>query len=73
MLFTKVDIVLPLFYLKIINNMMILPPIIIKVLLSKFFTDSMRFETFESISVPVFVVGDVPVFVKGSPIPGSAV
>ena len=42
---------------------MILPPIIIKVVVSKFFTESIRFETFEPISVPVFVEGDVTVFV----------
>ena len=41
----------PLFYLKIINNMMILPPIINKVVASKFFTESIRFETFVVISV----------------------
>ena len=64
-----------------INNMMILPPIIIKVVASKFFTESIRFETFEAISVLVFVEGDVTVFVvavfvvvvRGSSIPGSAV
>ena len=72
----------PLFYLKIINSIMILPPIIISVVVSKFFTESIRFETFEVISVLVFVEGDVTVFVvvvvvvvvvKGSSIPGSAV
>ena len=36
--------------------MMILPPIIIKVVASKFFTESIRFETFEVISVVIFVV-----------------
>ena len=41
------------FYLKIINNMTILPPIIISVVASKFFTDSIRFETFVVISVVV--------------------
>ena len=41
------------FYLKIINNMMILPPIIIKVVGSKFFIDSIGFEAF----VVIFVVG----------------
>ena len=46
---------------------------------SKFFTESIRFETFEVISVLVFVEGNVTVFVvfvvvvKGSSIPGSAV
>ena len=58
--------------------MMILPPIIIKVVASKFFTESIRFETFEVISVLVFVEGDVTVFVavvvvRGSSIPGSVV
>ena len=33
-----------------INNMMILPPIITKVIVSKFFSESIRFETFELIS-----------------------
>ena len=63
------------FYLKIINSMMILPPIIIKVVVSKFFTESMRFETFEVISVPTFVVVFVVVVVvvRGLSIPGSAV
>ena len=36
--------------------MMILPPIIISVVVSKFFTESIRFETFDVISVVVFVV-----------------
>ena len=66
----------PLFYLKIINNMIILPPIIISVVVSKFFTESIRFETFEVISIPTFVEGGVTVFVvvvRGSSIPGSAV
>ena len=59
----------PLFYLKIINNMMILPPIIIRVVGSKFFIESIRLETFELMSVLVFVV----VVVKGLSMPGSAV
>jgi len=64
------------FYLKIINNIMILPPIIIKVVLSKFFTESIRFETFVVISIvglgsDVWVV--VGVVVRGSSIPGRAV
>ena len=64
------------FYLKIINNMMILPPIIIKVVASKFFTESIRFETFVVISIvglgsDVWVV--VWVVVGGSSIPGRAV
>ena len=74
MLSTKVDIVLPMvydnvfgiytpFYLKIINNIMILPPIIISVVVSKFFIESIRFETFEVIFPPTFVEGDVTVFV----------
>ena len=64
-----------MFCLKIINNMMILPPIIISVATSKFFTESIRFETFELIEgdVTVFVVVFVVVVVKGSSIPGSAV
>ena len=63
-----------MFYLKIINNMMILPPIIIKVVASKFFTESIMFETFDVISVVVFVVVLVVVdVVRGSSIPGSAV
>ena len=54
--------------------MMILPPIIIKVVASKFFTESIRFETFEVISVVVlFPGGSVVVVVRGSSIPGSAV
>jgi len=59
--------------------MMILPPIIISVVVSKFFTDSIRFETFEVISVVglvivVFVVVFVVVVVvRGSSMPGSAV
>ena len=59
--------------------MMILPPIIISVVTSKFFTESIRFETFEVISVVVSVVVFVVVFVvvwfvvRGSSIPGSAV
>ena len=82
MLSTKVENVLPMvydnvfgiyipFYLKIINNMMILPPIIIKVVTSKFFTEPIRFETFV-----VFVVGlglDVWVVDRGSSIPERAV
>ena len=56
------------FYLKIINNMMMLPPIIISVVTSKFFTESIRFETFDVISVVVFVV-----VVRDSSIPGRAV
>ena len=65
------------FYLKIINNMRILPPIIIKEVASKFFIDSIRFETFELISVVVFVVVFVVVVVvvvvRDSSIHGSAV
>jgi len=62
------------FYLKIINNTMILPPIIIKVVASKFFAESIRFETFVVISVVVFVVVSVVVVVvRGLSIPGSAV
>ena len=63
-----------MFYLKIINNIMILPPIIISVVVSKFFIESIRFETFEVIFPPTFVEGDVTVFVvvvRGSSIPGS--
>jgi len=63
------------FYLKIINNMMILPPIIISVVTSKFFTESIRFETFDVISVVVFVVVFVVVVVvvRGLSMSGSAV
>jgi len=87
MLSTKDDTVLPMvydnvfgiyipFYLKIINNMMILPPIIIKVVTSKSFIESIRFETFVVISVvglgsDVWVV--VWVVVRGSSTPGRAV
>ena len=82
MLSTKDDTVLPMvydvyfisFYLKIINNMTILPPIIIRVVGSKFFTESIRFETFELISVLLFVVVFVVVVVvRGSSMPGSTV
>ena len=56
---------------------MILPPIVIRVVVSKFFTESIRFETFELMSVPVFVVdvvvGVVVVVVRGLSMPGSAV
>ena len=55
---------------------MMLPPIIIRVVVSKFFTESIRLETFEVISV-VDVVGvvkdSVVVVVRGSSISGSAV
>ena len=87
MLSTKDENVLPMvynnvfgsyipFYLKIINIMMMLPPIIIKVVASKFFTESIRFETFELISVvglgsDVWVV--VWVVVRGLSMPGRAV
>ena len=58
--------------------MMMLPPIIIRVVVSKFFTESIRFETFELMSVPVFVVDVVVgvvvvVVVRGSSIPGRCV
>jgi len=50
--------------------MMILPPIIISVVVSKFFTESIRFETFELISVVglgiVVVVVLVVVVVRGT-------
>ena len=65
-----------IFYLKIINIMTMLPPIIIKVVGSKFFIESIRLETFELMSVLVFVVdvvGVVVVVVRGSSMPGSAV
>ena len=57
---------------------MILPPIIISVVVSKFFTESTRFETFDVISVEglvsdVWVVVVVVVVVRGSSIPGRAV
>ena len=55
-----------------------LPPIIIRVVVSKFLTESIRPETFELISVLVFVVVVVVgvvvvVVVKGLSMPGSAV
>ena len=92
MLSTKVENVLPmvydnvfgnyiLFYLKIINIMMMLPPIINRVVISRFIAESIRLETFELMSVLVFVVlvvvvgvvVDVVVVVKGLSMPGSAV
>ena len=51
---------------------MMLPPIIIRVVVSRFFAESMRLETFEPMSVGVAVV-DVVVVVRGLSIPGSAV
>ena len=48
---------------------MILPPIIIRVVVSKFLAESMRLETFELISV----VGVVVVVVRGLSMSGSAV
>ena len=66
-----------MFYLKIINKMTILPPIIVSAVVSKFFTESIRFEVFELISVSVFVEGFVPLFVvfvvvvKGSSMSGE--
>ena len=67
----------PLFYLKIINNMMILPPIIIRVVESKFFIESITLETFELMSVVGLgsdvAVGVVVVVVRGLSMPGSAV
>ena len=60
------------FYLKIINNMMILPPIIIKVVTSKFFAESIRLETFVVISI-VELGSDVWVVDRGLSMPGSAV
>ena len=70
-----------LFYLKIINIMMMLPPIIIRVVISRFIAESIRLETFELMSVlvsvvDVDVVGDVVVVVvvvRGLSMPGSAV
>ena len=57
--------------------MMILPPIIIRVVGSKFFIESITLETFELMSVLVFVVdvvvGVVVVVVRGLSMPGSAV
>ena len=57
--------------------MMMLPPIIIRVVVSKFFIESIRLETFELMSVLVFVVdvvvGVVVVAVRGLSMPGSAV
>ena len=57
---------------------MMLPPIIISVVVSKFFTESIRLETFELMSMLVFVVDDVVgvdvgVVVRGLSMPGSAV
>ena len=52
--------------------MMILPPIIIKVVVSKFFTESIRFETFEVISVGGLLPGDC-VVVEGLSTGGSEV
>ena len=48
---------------------MMLPPIIIRVVVSKFFTESIRLETFELMSMLVFVV----VVVRGLSMSGSAV
>ena len=56
--------------------MTMLPPIIIRVVGSKLFTESIRFEAFVVISVVelgLVVVVDVVVVVKGLSIPGSAV
>ena len=50
-----------------------LPPIIIRVVVSKFFTESIRLETFELISVGAVESVVVVVVVRGSSIPGSAV
>ena len=55
-----------------------LPPIIISVVVSKFFKESIRLETFELMSMLVFVVDDVVgvdvvVVVRGLSMPGSAV
>ena len=61
-----------MFYLKIINNMITLPPIIIKVVVSRFFTELIRFETFVVISV-IGLDSDVWVVVRGLSMPGSAV
>ena len=87
MLSTKVENVLPMvynnvfgiyipFYLKIINNIIILPPIIRKVVASKFFIESIRFETLELISVVGLgsnVWDVVWVVVSGLSMPGRAV
>ena len=64
-----------LFYLKIINIMMMLPPIIIRVVGSKLFTESIRLEAFVVISVIVDVVDVVVdvVVVRGLSMSGSAV
>ena len=61
--------------------MMMLPPIIIRVVISRFIAESIRLETFELMSVLVFVVVvvvvgvvvDVVVVVRGLSMPGSAV
>ena len=55
---------------------MMLPPIINRVVISRFIAESIRLETFELMSVLVFVVdvvGVVVVVVRGSSMPGSAV
>ena len=58
---------------------MMLPPIIIRVVISRFIAESIRLETFELMSVLVFVVDvvvvgvDVVVVVRGLSMPGSAV
>ena len=73
----KLILYFPLFYLKIINIMIMLPPIIIRVVGSKFFIESITLETFELMSVLVFVVdivvGVVVIVVRGLSMPGSAV
>ena len=58
--------------------MTMLPPIIIRVVVSKFFKESIRLETFELMSMLVFIVDDVVgvdvvVVVRGLSMPGSAV
>ena len=53
--------------------MMILALIIISVVVSNFFAESIRFEMFVPISVGVLFPGACVVVVGGSSIPGSAV
>ena len=59
--------------------MMMLPPIIIRVVISRFIAETIRLETFELMSVLVSVVDDVVgvvvvvVVVRGLSMPGSAV
>jgi len=58
--------------------MMMLPPIIIRVVISRFIAESIRLETFELMSMLVFLVDDVVgvvvvVVIRGLSMSGSAV